>query len=403
MKILVVTPWFPNHPNDQHGNFILDSVEGLIGCNHEVGVIPTRPRLSRLLASRSRPDAAEIGPEIRKRGFKIICQRFFSIPRHHLRVISNRLYVNACFKTVHRFALENAVDIIHAHTELAGTLCCAVGKSLDLPVVTTVHGMDRHHRYLRGLAQRTFLRVALSSPERLVLVGRPLMDFVRNYITSTHHVRIVHNGFREQAAESCKARSVLQSTSKIQLISVSNLVEGKGIDMNLAVLARPELIARRNWHYHIVGGGSMRDALRAQAQSAGIVDRVTFHGQCSTDVVFRLLASADVFMLPSAPEAFGIAYIEAMACGLLTIGAVGQGPATFIRDGYTGFLVDPHEASSLAARLIDILESGSKYAALAEAGRKHVWQHYTWQAHGRNLTEVLLEAREAKKSALVCN
>jgi len=392
VNILVLTPWFPDHPNDQHGNFILDSIESLTALGHNVHVLVTRPFRPNILAGGKQRGCAAVGREMFQRGFSLACVQHLSIPRNYLRFVSNQLYVLGCSSAVRRALAEHHIDVIHAHTESAGFLACSVAKGAGVPVVTSLHGINLGNRYLDGLGQKGFMRQALSCPERLVLVGQPLLDFVKTYVDSADHVRVVHNGFRASGAAPFRSRRVLGSPHWVQIASVSNLVEGKGIDVNLAALGRPEIARLPNWHYHIVGDGPLRPQLEAQARQANIAHRVTFHGQCDHDVVYSVLSACDVFSLPSSPEAFGVAYLEAMACGLLAIGVESQGPSCFIENGQSGLLIREQSVDDLEACLLDILGNPIRYAAMAETGRKQVWQHFTWQAHAQALTAVFQEA-----------
>ncbi len=387
MNILVLTPWFPDRPNDQQGNFVLDSIEALVAFGHRVHVLVTRP-------FKFGQGCDCIQGEMRGRGFTLECVEYPSIPRNHLRFLSNHLYRWACGRRLRQALATVKAEVVHAHTELAGYLACAEGRGI--PVVTTLHGINRDHRFQHGLGQPAFLRDAFACPQRLVLVGKPLLTFVRSLIDAVGHVRVVHNGFREREALAFRDRRVLADPHNINLISVSNLVDGKGVDINLAALARAEIRALANWHYHVVGEGVLRSALEVQARQLGIADRVTFHGRQPQDRVYALLARCDVFSLPSAPEAFGVAYLEAMACGLLAIGVQGQGPASFVEDGRTGLLVGERDGDGLAARLADILAAPARYAGMAAAGRDYVWEHCTWRAHAEAMTDAFQEALAAK-------
>lgn len=396
MNILVLTPWFPDNPDDQQGNFVLDSIESLCDLGHRMQVLVTRPFVPHFRSDAKRRGCAEIKLEMSQRGFSLACRQYLSIPRNYLRLVSNQLYLMGCAGAVRQAIADNAIDVVHAHTELVGYLACAVADDAHVPVVTTLHGINLDRRYLGGPGQPAFLRRALSRPERLVLVGASLFCFVRDYVDSLGHVRVVHNGFREHGAAPFRTRRVFSSRESVQIASVSNLVEGKGIDINLAALGRPEVACLPHWHYHVVGDGRLRSALEAQARELNIADRVTFHGQCGHDAVYRLLSTCDVFSLPSAPEAFGVAYLEAMACGLLSIGVQGQGPSSFIEDGRTGILIRERDGAGLASRLLGIFNDPERYARMAEAGREHVWQHCTWQAHAQAMTTVFHEALECR-------
>lgn len=391
MNVLVITPWFPDHPNDQHGNFVLDSIEALCAFGHSVHVLVTRAIVPNVSNSR-RPCCNSIQREMFQRGFSLACVGYLSIPRNYFRFVSNRLYVAGCAGALERALKEYSIDVVHAHTELAGVLGCTVAGAAGVPVVTTLHGINVGKRYLDGLGQDRFMRRAFSCPDRLVLVGAPLMDFVGRYADRMDHVRIVHNGFRETLATNCRGRGVLREVKRLEIVSVSNLVNGKGIDVNIAALAQPEIARLSNWHYHVVGDGPMRHALEAQARQLDIADRVTFHGRRGHDEVYRILSGCHVFSLPSSPEAFGVAYLEAMACGLLAIGIASQGPSCFIKNGQTGILIRDGDVDELASRLKDILDNPTRYAHIAESGSEHVWNHLTWRAHASGMTDVFNEA-----------
>ena len=177
MKILVITPWFPNRPHDQHGNFILDSIEAVQAAGHELHVLVTRPFIPAGLGT-GRPDAhTRIAPEMRARGMTIDVRRYPSIPGNYSRAIANRLYVHACATPARALARHYGVDVIHAHTDMAGYVACTVRDAVGVPVVTTLHGVNTSARYWHGLGQRAFFETVCRCPERLVLVGEPLLAF----------------------------------------------------------------------------------------------------------------------------------------------------------------------------------------------------------------------------------
>lgn len=391
MNLLVITPWFPDYADDQYGNFILDSIDSLCALGHSVHVLVTRRFVSQFGFAMKWQGCQTIQHEMYERGFTLSCVHYGSIPRFYLRFISNHLYRIGCGSSVRQIISNNRINVIIAHTEMAGYLACAVADELAIPVVTVVHGIETSWRYQHGFGQPDFLRSAFSKPDRLILVGEPLRDFVRHYVKSFDHTRIVHNGFREKGALPFRNRRVFERPDCVQIVSVSNLVDGKGIDVNLAALGRPEVKALINWHYHIIGGGILRPALEAQARELHIAERVTFHGQCDHDVVFQLLSTCDLFSMPSSPEAFGVAYLEAMACGLLSIGVQGQGPSCFIEDGRSGILIRERDIEGLASQFINIFTYPQRYMRMAESGRDYVWNNCTWRNHAESLTDVLRE------------
>ena len=104
----------------------------------------------------------------------------------------------------------------------------------------------------------------------------------------------------------------------------------------------------------------------------------------------HFLASEDIFVLPSYREAFGIADLEAMAVGLLTIGVTGQGPSQFIRDGENGHPFAPAMSKAfLVVALRDVLTGDcQRWRKIAREGQHTARNAYTWDHHARQLVSV---------------
>jgi glycosyltransferase involved in cell wall biosynthesis len=116
---------------------------------------------------------------------------------------------------------------------------------------------------------------------------------------------------------------------------------------------------------------------------------VRFIGAVRHAEIFNQLIGDDVFVLPSYREAFGIAYLEAMAVGLLTIGVMGEGPSQFIRNGENGVLVPPRDVEALAVALRNILVGDhNRWREIALEGQRTVQDFYTWDNHAKQLVEV---------------
>ena len=178
----------------------------------------------------------------------------------------------------------------------------------------------------------------------------------------------------------------------MRFISVSNLAEGKGIDLTLQALAALPGDTPRDWNYTIVGDGPQRPSLEKLAADLGLASRVTFTGAWPHGRIYEQLFAADIFVLPSYREAFGIAYLEAMAAGLLAIGVTGQGPGAFVTSGETGLLVEPRSVPDLAGALAWTLHHPEEARTLADRGRRRAITEFTWRKHGMAMSRVLAEA-----------
>ena len=125
--------------------------------------------------------------------------------------------------------------------------------------------------------------------------------------------------------------------------------------------------------------------------SLGLKRQIFFSGRLPHDKTLASLKEADVFLLPSYREAFGVAYLEAMAAGLLTIGVKGQGPEAFIKNGETGYLVQSRNMNSICLVLRLIFENRALSAKISAAGQDLIWREFTWERHAEKLMDVYAE------------
>jgi len=143
------------------------------------------------------------------------------------------------------------------------------------------------------------------------------------------------------------------------LLTVARINRGdrrKGHDKVLAAVKR--LAARRpELAYVVVGDGDDRPRLEALAQEAGIADRVHFVGQVSDSELVNYYRLADVFVMPSTKEGFGIVFLEAAASGLPVIGGDRDGSADALADGSIGTMVNPDDAAALDRAIEQALDS----------------------------------------------
>lgn len=167
-------------------------------------------------------------------------------------------------------------------------------------------------------------------------------------------------------------------TSPFRWFSCARLNRIKGFETLLASFAE---VTRRHqdlpWQLFIAGedeqgGSGYRKALEALIESQGQQDRVTLLGAITQSEVLHNLQISHGFVLASHHEPLGVAYMEAMACALPTIGTDAGGVRELITDGTDGLLVPPQAATPLADALIRIMNAPEEAATLANAGRARI-------------------------------
>lgn len=132
---------------------------------------------------------------------------------------------------------------------------------------------------------------------------------------------------------------------EIRIITVSSLIKRKQIDKVLKALA--SIHFEIDWEYKIIGSGVEIQKLQKLTYDLGITEKVNFCGQYPRDKVIDELLKSDIFVLPSYNETLGLVYLEALACGCITIGSKNEGIDGIIVDGKNGFLCDPLKQESI--------------------------------------------------------
>jgi glycosyltransferase involved in cell wall biosynthesis len=145
------------------------------------------------------------------------------------------------------------------------------------------------------------------------------------------------------------------------LLTVGRLASGeryKGFDEVFELI--PDLSKSCDVKYIIVGDGDDRERLQVRAERLNITDRVVFAGRIAESEKVAHYNVADVFVMPSSGEGFGIVLIEAAACGLSVIGSCEGGSREALLDGALGTLVAPHDHAELLAAVTQALAVPSR-------------------------------------------
>ena len=258
------------------------------------------------------------------------------------------------------------------------------------PVVISVHGNDFLQPYIPleqpnlgrwfGLWRSRKWVPALEKKLGAWLLRR----LVRKALPAAHHI-IANSQYTEQTLlrhyPDCAGKTsagmvgVAQAYLDIEpqrlasadgrLITVCRLSEArKNVDLVLRALA--PLKERYRYSYTVVGDGALRDNLEALAHSLGLADRVHFTGFVSAARLKELLAASDLFVLtssviPGSHEGFGIAYLEANACGVPVLAARLAGAVEAVKEGVSGMFVDDPGVPDIAQALEHFLSGQIKF------------------------------------------
>ncbi len=393
MKVLVLSHMYPSTFNEVEGIFVHEQVKALIEKGVEVRVVSPKPwspfPINRLKGKWK--EYSQIPVYCEWEGVDVFYPRYLAFPRAWLFANSGKRMYRWIVRVVRSIYEEFPFDIIHAHVALpdgyAGTL---LARELKLPLIVTIHGQDLQHTIYRDNSCKRALRLVIDSASRIVLVSNKLKRLAEEFFGYSEKFLVVPNGVDTRKVSSPKSEDTLYCDNRAALLSVSNLILTKGIDLNL--LAIQCLCAKYPWlRYNVIGDGPMEHELRAMSDSMGLGNYVKFLGRQPHDRVMQYMANCDIFALPSWEEGFGVVYVEAMAHGKPVIGCQGEGIEDFVEHGRTGMLVKPRDVDSLVEALDFLLGHPEEAKAMGERGRKLVLENYTWEKNAEKTIAVYEE------------
>ncbi len=272
-------------------------------------------------------------------------------------------------------------DLIHAHNAVPAS--DAVRRAMrdvplaragcGVPLVVSVHGGDVLYTAARQPGGREAVTRGLGAANLVLANSRGIASLARAY--GAREVRVVHLG--ADLPRSAPARS-----GPPAIVTVGHLVARKrhaDVLRALAVLSARHPALR----YVIVGDGPERVALEGLAARLGVSARVEFCGQLAPAAALERARRCTLFAMPSTEEAFGVAYIEAMAGGLPAIGCRGEpGPEEIAAAGDGFMLVPPGDIERLTQRIDELLSDPQRLREASRRARATVAEHFTWERCG---------------------
>jgi len=288
--------------------------------------------------------------------------------------VKEKFDVRGLFRLL-RLLREEKTDILHTHLFHANLLGRIAGRMAGVPVIIShQHGVERSRSKVRSLLDRLTSRYADVVISTCEVVKQTLIK--RDKIPPDK-IRTIYKGVEITNAEvkSSSARRNLGITSDVPVVGiVANLRSMKGHDTFLKA-ARMILNDVENARFLIVGGGPLEGKLKALAFKLGVSPQTIFTG--FRDDVPSLLATMDVFVLPSLWEGVPIAILEAMAMAKPVVATEVGGIPEIVVNGETGILVPPQNPKLLAEAIIALLQNRERAEAMGRAGRERVERCFT--------------------------
>jgi L-malate glycosyltransferase len=293
-------------------------------------------------------------------------------------------YLLGLTNTLVRVSRERRLDVLHAHyavphataAYLAHQILSASCAMRAPRTVTTLHGTDitlvgSDPSYARVVA------FSIDESHGVTAVSESLRRQTIEALGVTRDIRVIPNflsckTYRRAPDAALRARLDGGDTRNAIVLHVSNFRPVKRVDVVVDAFQR--IRQRVPARLVMIGDGPDRGTAEHQVAALGLSDQVTFLGE-QLDLV-PWLSVADLFLLPSIQESFGMAALEAMACEVVVVASRVGGLPEIIDDGVTGFLCEPDDIDGMVDRSVAALLDPERRAAIGQAAAMVVRTRY---------------------------
>jgi D-inositol-3-phosphate glycosyltransferase len=335
------------------------------------------------------PDIVDVEP-----GFRVVhvdagpCD----LPKDHLPEVVDEFTAGV----LAQLRAANNVDAIHANYWLSGVAGHRLKHELDVPLVSTFHTLAR-----------VKAETGDAEPERRVRAEHDVMDcsdaitasctaeaqqLMSLYGAAPDRIQLVppgviHAFFSPGDRHGARKALGFGLDGSPMLLFVGRIQPLKGLDVAIGALAE---LGRRDAQLVVVGGPSGPDGEREQAKALlladelGVADRIRWIDPQPHHLLASYYRAADVCVVPSRSESFGLVALEAAACGIPVVAAAVGGLRTLVEDGETGFLVEDRQPDVFARAVHELLTDPARTWAMGEAAAARA-RGYTWSTTAARL------------------
>jgi len=392
MRVVVVAEYYPRAADPVLGLWAHRQALAARDAGADVRVLVLHrpvPSRSALASGRLAPALAPLLQTLRAEldGIRVWYVPFLAPPRAHTYASWGAWAAPSLALALRALRRSFRFDLVHAH--YAAPPADAVRRSRPrVPIVISVHGGDVYAVARESKAGRRAVEGAFAAA-RLVLAHSAMIE-QRCRGLGAGPTRVVHLG--ADIPEPGSEPDPVRVDKEARIVTVGHLVKRKRhADVLHALwLLRNEEPGLR---WVVVGEGPERAQLERRAAELGLAARVEFTGVLPHERAVAAAQSATAFVLPSLDEAFGVAYVEAMAGGVPAVGCRGEpGPEEIARCGGGMRLVPPCDPAALASELRALVADPSLRLRLGQQARATVAEHFTWEKCGRDTVAAYDEA-----------
>ena len=286
---------------------------------------------------------------------------------------------------MHEVVLSHHLELLHCHYAIPHATSAWIAREMlreageDVHVITTLHGTD-----ITIVGQDPsfypITKFSIEKSDRITAVSQYLKEETcRAFGCEGPEIDVIHNFIDPDVYNREKYPSLLKTQvgqSKPILMHVSNFRTVKRVRDVVRIFAEvnrelPSVLV-------MIGDGPDRPAAEEEARMLGVADSVSFLGKL--DQIAPLLAAADLFLLPSQSESFGLSALEALASGVPVIGSNAGGLPEVVMDGETGVLCGVGDIPGMAAAALEILQNKKRWSEMSRLAASDARERFSRDA-----------------------
>lgn len=302
------------------------------------------------------------------------------------------------YSFIKKICRQERYDVVHTHTSKAGIIGRIAGRAAGVPlVVHTIHGLA-FHPYQSAWKNRLYIfleKLAAKYCDEIYCVAQAMIDqSLAAGIGKKEMFKVVYSGMEIETFLNAKADPVLRNElgipeNAVVFSTVARLFPEKGYEDFIPVAIR---IAKRvpNACFLLIGNGILMDPIRKEVEEAGVSDRFFFPGLVSPGDVHKYLALSHALVHLSLHEGLPRAAVQSLGCGNPVIGYALDGTPEVVRNGETGWLIQPRDLDSVESAMMEVIEDPETARRYGANGKSMVGELFGWQ----RMADILLDLYE---------
>jgi D-inositol-3-phosphate glycosyltransferase len=373
--------------------YVLESAQRMAAMGVSVDIFTRR-------TDASQPDIVEISPGVRVRHFE--CGHG-SLTKEQLPA-----HIHGLSKEFLRILKTENYDVIHSHYWISGKVAMPAAKELGIPLVHTMHTMARVKNLNLAEGETPEPMIRVQGETQVVAAANALIantdaegaSLVSLYDACPDIVHVVSPGvdlYTFTAGESRSAARIETGMPEDALVVsfVGRIQPHKGPEVLIRAtseLVKHSPLLRHKLIVNIVGGASGANAeevdrLKELSSWLGIDDVVRFSPPVPRKDLPQWYRSADLVIVPSYSESFGLVALEAQACGTPVVATAVGGLRTAVADGISGVLVDGHNPKAWSSVIARLLQEPQRRILLSMGAIEHA-SHFGWDVTARGTLDI---------------